>query len=155
MQTAARVVVAARDAQGLRRVVLRLLVVAFLAIVAYGALTALREAERLDDRRSSVLATRADPAAAAGDAVDAFRVFRQALSGSSRFALVFGADVDRDERGFFRLFAGSYLYPAVAVGDPGDADAVMVVGRPTQALLESFERLDDRNGLWLGKRRLP
>ena len=65
---------------------------------------------------------------------------------------MFGEDVDRNEQGFLRLFGGYYLYPAIAVPDARDADAVMVFGAPSDALRRSFEQVDAIEGVWLGRR---
>lgn len=153
MQTASHGVVGTSVGSRLWRSALGVLVVAFLAIVAYGAVTSVREAKRLDDRRAYAEATRLDSVLTAGESAEAFRGFRQSLGASSRFALVFGPAVDRDQQGFFRLFAGYYLYPAIAVDDFQEADAVMVFGRPPKPVLDSFERLGERDGIWLGRRR--
>lgn len=128
---------------------------AFLALVVYGAVASLREAEQLDDRRAHAEATRGDPVLVAGESAEAFRRFRRSLDPPTRFALVYGSAVDRDRRGFLRLFAGSYLYPAIAVDELDEADAVMVFGRPPAVVVDGFERVDEHDGVWLGKRRAP
>ena len=93
-----------------------------------------------------------DPVVAAGPATEAFRRFRSTLDGESRFALVFGQGVDRNERGTYRLVGGYYLYPAIAVAQPIDADAVMVFGSPRADVRRSFEEVAVVDGVWLGRR---
>jgi len=126
---------------------------AFLAIVAFGGLEAVRYAEALDDRRATALVYRTDPVETAGETATAYRRFRSEVDASTRFALVYGPGIDRHGRGFHRLFAGYYLYPAIAVGDPDEADAIMVFGPPGAAVLDAFERIDVVDGVWLGRRR--
>ena len=132
-----------------------LTVVAFVALVAVGALDAAREIRRLEDRRHEALATRSDPADTAGAAAGAFRRFRSELGAGRRFAVVYGPDLDRDTRGFYRLFSGYYLYPAIAVSTPADADAVMVFGAPGPAISRAFASIATVDGVWLGRRRAP
>jgi len=152
MQTAARDLAGTSGASRSERAALFALVGAFLAIVSYGAAAAVLEAERLDDRRAFALTELRDPVATAGESAEAFSRFRSELDARSRFALVFGSAVDRDQRGFYHLFAGFFLYPAVAVDDPARADAVMVFGSPPPSVLREFERLDLLDGIWLGRR---
>jgi hypothetical protein len=128
------------------------MVAAFVGLLAIGALDAVREVRRLDDRRREALAVETDPAATVGAAADAFRRFRSELGDGGRFALVYGPEVDRDQRGFYRLFGGYYLYPAIAVSSLQDADAVMVFGAPTEAVTRAFEQIATVDGIWLGRR---
>ena len=130
-----------------------LAVAAFVGLVGIGALDAVREVRRLDDRRREALATQTDPAATVGEAAEAFRRFRSELGDGRRFALVYGPEIDRDQRGFYRLFAGYYLYPAIAVSSPQDADAVMVFGAPPYGVSRAFEPIATVDGTWLGRRR--
>lgn len=140
-------------ASRIERAALTALVVSLVAIVAVGAVGAARQALRLDDRRDAVLAEQSDPAQAAGDKAEAFRTFRRSLADGTRFALVYGPDVDRNQRGFYRLFAGYYLYPAVAVSRPELAGAVMVFGPVPAAVQRGFEPIGELDGVWLGRRR--
>jgi hypothetical protein len=135
-------------------VVIALLSGAFLVIVLLGVKDATRRVGWLDHRRAEALAAaRTDPALGAGYAAGAFRSFRSALDDGSRFTLVYDASFDRNERGFYRLFSGYYLYPAVAVSDPAAADAVMVFGAPPRRVLDRFDQLAVVDGVWLGRRR--
>lgn len=122
-------------------------------MVGFGGLEAVRYAEALDDRRASALVSRTDPVETAGETASAYRRFRAEVDGDTRFALVYGPAIDRNGRGFHRLFAGYYLYPAIAVDDPGEADAIMVFGTPGALLLDVFERIDVVDGVWLGRRK--
>lgn len=153
MQAAPRDLVRSIGARSRERVAVGLLAAAFLAIVVIAAGAAVREIERLDDRRAVVAADQFDPAQAAGDAAEAFRRFRSQLDRRAHFALVFGPGADRNTRGFYRLFAGYYLYPAIAVDDPARADAVMAVGAPAASELEGFEQIEVVGDVWLGRRR--
>ena len=132
-----------------------LLLAAFFLVVLLGALGAARRIGDLRDRRDLVLATRSDPAAVAGEAAGAFRRFRSGIHPGERFALVFAPAVGRDQRGFYRLVALSYLYPAIAVSDLASADAVMVFGaqEPSPAVRTAFDETDVVDGVWLGRRR--
>ena len=152
MQTASRDLRGTGGASRIERVALTAVVVAFAVIVAVGALAAVRQARRLDDRRASVLSEHSDPAQAAGDQAEAFRTFRRSLDDGARFSLVYGPEVDRNQRGFYRLFAGYYLYPAVAVTRLELADAVMVFGPPPPAVRRSFDPIGELDGVWLGRR---
>ena len=152
MQTASRDLRGTGGASRIERVALTAAVVAFAVIVAVGALAAVRQARHLDDRRASVLSEHSDPAQAAGDQAEAFRTFRRSLDDGARFSLVYGAEVDRNQRGFYRLFAGYYLYPAVAVTRLELADAVMVFGPPPPAVRRSFDPIGELDGVWLGRR---
>jgi hypothetical protein len=79
---------------------------------------------------------------------------RATLRDGERFALVFGPDVSRDERGFLQLVSLSVLYPAVAVTDPAKADTVMVFGEnPPPSVADAFESIGVVDGVWLGRRR--
>jgi hypothetical protein len=136
-----------------RSVVALVLLGAFLVVVALGALRAVERIGDLRDRREQVLASRPDPSAIAGDVAESFRRFRSTLRPGERFALVFAPDVGRDQRGFYRLVALSYLYPALAAPDTASADAVMVFGQPSAALRSAFEEAGAVDGVWLGRRR--
>jgi len=153
MVTVSRDLARARGGSRLRRGALGTLAVAFAAIVAYGALEAVRFAESLDDRRAAALVYRTDPVEQAGSTAAAYRRFRAEVDGATRFSLVFGPALDRNERGFHRLFAGYYLYPAIAVDEPARAIAVMVFGEPQAALRRDFERIAVLDGVWLGRRK--
>jgi hypothetical protein len=126
--------------------------VVFVALVAWGAVEAVRQIGELGERRDDAIAARPDGADVAGSAGDAFRSFRATLHPGERFALVFGPDTSVDERGTYRLVALSYLYPAIAVDDPHDAQAVMVFGEPTEALRSSFGETGVVDDVWLGHR---
>jgi len=153
MATASRELARTRGAARARQAALVALSVAFLVIVGFGGVEAVRLAEDLDDRRATALFYRADPAETAGETASAYRRFRAEVDESTRFALVYGPGIDRNGRGFHRLFAGYYLYPAIAVDDPADAHAIMVFGTPRAVLLRAFERIAVLGGVWLGRRR--
>ena len=129
------------------------LLVVFLVLVLLGAFDALGRIGDLRDRRDQALASRTDPARIAGDAAEAFRRFRSNLRAGERFALVFGPAVGRDQRGFYRLVALSYLYPALAAPSLSTADAVMVFGQPSPAVRSDFDEAAVIDGVWLGRRR--
>lgn len=129
------------------------LLAAFLAVVLVGVWQTGQRLGHLDHRRDEALAARSDPADVAGDAAEAFRRFRATLQPGERFTLAFGPDVGRDQAGFYRLVALSYLYPAVATSDLAAADAVMVFGPPSAAVSDAFEEVGNVNGVWLGRRR--
>ena len=149
MQTATRAVGSWSYASGRARTVL---VVACSVLAVLLAVDARRQLNHVDHRGDEARASRTDPSAAGGETADPFRRFRQEVGPGARFALVFGPDVDRDQRGFYRLFAGYFLYPAIAVAEPGDADAVMVFGSPSSELRASFEELATVDGVWLARR---
>jgi hypothetical protein len=153
MHTAHGSATAPASTTGARTAAATLAVVGFVCLVGVAVVSAAREVRGLDDRRREALAVPADPASSVGAAADAFRRFRAGLAAGQRFALVYGPDVDRDERGFYRLFAGYYLYPAIAVPDPRDADAVMVFGTPAPPIVSAFEPVATVDGVWLGRRR--
>ena len=111
------------------------------------------ELRHLDTGRNEALAARPEPGGQVGEVGEAFRRFRAVLDDGTRFALVYGPDLDRDQRGFYRLFAGFFLYPAIAVPDADEADAVMVFGEPPDELRGTFEELAVVEGVWLGTRR--
>jgi hypothetical protein len=134
-------------------VVIAGLIVAFLVVVTVGVVQATRRVGELDHRRSEALAVQRDPADTAGAAAIAFRSFRSALHRDSRFALVYDASIDRNQRGYLRLFAGYYLYPAVAVSQPSEADAVMVFGAPPSNVVADFAPIAVVDGVWLGRRK--
>jgi hypothetical protein len=153
MQTARRDLRAIAFASSpIRRGVFAVLVLAFGVVLVLGVADAGRRMRSLDDRRDEALAARRDPADVAGDAAGAFRRFRSTLSEGDTFALAFGPDVDRDQKGFYRLVALSYLYPAVAVSDPAEADAMMVFGPPTPSIRGTFDEIAVVDGVWLGRR---
>jgi hypothetical protein len=134
-------------------IVVALLSVAFLVVVGLGVNDAARRASQLGAKRAEAVATRSDPASTAGGAAAAFRSFGSVLEPGARFALVYDEDYDRNERGFYNLFARYYLYPALAVSDPARADAVMVFGDPLPQVLERFDQLAVVDGFWLGRRK--
>ncbi len=129
------------------------LLVAFVVVLLLGVWDSGRRLGALNHRRDEALASRADPADVAGDAAEAFRRFRATLRQGERFTLAFGPDVGRDQVGFYRLVALSYLYPALATSDLASADAVMVFGAPSAAVSKAFDEVGDVNGVWLGRRR--
>ena len=116
--------------------------VAFLVALAVAVATAAGRVLELDDRRTEALAARFDPVVAAGPATEAFRRFRSTLDGESRFALVFGPGVDRNQRGIYRLVGGYYLYPAIAVAQPisGRGDGVREPARRRAPLVRRGRR---------------
>ena len=127
--------------------------VAFVVVLLLGVWDSGRRLGALNHRRDEALASRADPADVAGDAAEAFRRFRVTLRPGERFTLAFGPDVGRDQVGFYRLVALSYLYPAVATSDLASADAVMVFGAPSPPISDAFAEVDVVDGVWLGRRR--
>lgn len=130
------------------------LLIAFAVVVGLGVLDAGRVIGELGDQRERALASRSDDTAGlTGEAADAFRQFRAHLRKGERFALVFAPDIGRDQEGFYRLVALSYLYPAIAVDDPGRADAVMVFGEQSPGIRADFEQIGAAAGVWLGRRR--
>jgi hypothetical protein len=120
--------------------------------VAVGVVDAARRLGSLDHRRDEAIAARGDTAGQAGNVAGALRRFRSDVGAGDRFALVFGPDLDRNQRGFYRLVALSYLYPAVAVPDPEEADAIMVFGTPTPSMRGTFGEIAVVDGVWLGRR---
>jgi hypothetical protein len=135
-----------------RRTVVTALFSAFAIVAAVGVVRTVLLLDDLADRRNKALYEQADSSGVRESKADAFRRIKLELSGSERFALVYGDDVDPDQRGFYQLYAGSYLYPAVAVFDPAAADAVMVFGAPPPSILEAFDEIGVTNGVWLGRR---
>lgn len=122
-------------------------------VLALAALDTVRRLDDLETRRDAAQAEAWDPTSTVGPAAGAFRLAREVLAAGTRFALVFGPGVDRNERGLYRLFSTSYLYPAVAVAEPGRADVVLVVGAPPAGIRGSFEAIGEEGGVWLGRRR--
>jgi hypothetical protein len=134
-------------------VVASLLVAAFLVVVALGVRDATQVARQLGDRRAEAIATRSDQSGLAGRAAGSFRALRGHLEPGSRFALVYDEDYDRNERGYYRLVAGYYLYPALMVSDPARADAVITFGAPPAHVLQRFDQLAVIDGFWVGTRK--
>ncbi len=128
-----------------------LVTLAFVAVVTVYALGAGRRIADLGARRDEARQSRSDTAGIAGDTADAFRRFRAMLHPGDRFALLFGAGID--DPGFYRLISLSYLYPAIAVTDARDAQAVMVFGRPSRSLRAAFAEVATVDGVWLARRR--
>jgi hypothetical protein len=128
------------------------LLAAFVVALAFAAVDAGRLIGDLGDRRETARASRLDTPGRSGDVAEAFRQLRSDLRDGERFALVFSADVDRDQAGFYRLVALSSLYPAIAVDDPADADVVMVFGPPSGDIRAAFEETGSIAGVWLGRR---
>jgi hypothetical protein len=135
-----------------RRTVVTCLCAVFAVVAAFGVVATALRLDDLADRRREAIYEQSNSTYAAGGAAEAFRRFREELDGRGRFALVYSADVDRDQRGSYQLFGGSYLYPSVAVFDPADADAVMVFGAPPASVLEAFDEIAVVDGVWLGRR---
>jgi hypothetical protein len=123
-----------------------------LGLVVWGAVDAARQIQELGPRRRDAIAAQSDGADAAGNAGDAFRSFRVTLRPGERFSLVFAPDTSVDDRGTYRLVALSYLYPAIAVDDLRDAQAVMVFGEPSAAIRSAFDESGIVDGVWLGHR---
>ena len=142
-----------RPTSSIGTIVATALLAAFLALVLVGVWQAGQRLGHLNHRRDEALAARSDSADVAGDAAEAFRSFRATLQPGERFTLAFGPDVGRDQAGFYRLVALSYLYPAVATSDRARADALMVFGRPSAAVADAFENVGHVDGVWLGRRR--
>lgn len=140
-------------ATALGRLVLPALVGVLGLVLALAALDTLRRLDDLDARRGAALSETKDPTAPAGETADAFRLARTVLAPGARFALAFGPDVDRNARGFYRLFSTYYLYPAVAVAEPARAEVVLVFGSPPAGIRGSFEAIGEEGGVWLGRRR--
>ena len=124
----------------------------FVGLVAWGGVEAGRALGELGDRRAEALATRGDGAAVVGNAGSAFRSFRATLDPGERFTLVFAPGTSVDDRGAYRLLALSYLYPAIAVENARDAQAVMVFGAPSDRIRSSFAETGTVDGVWLGRR---
>lgn len=135
------------------RLALTTLVTALGLVLSLAALDTLRRLDDLDARRGAALSETKDPSAPAGETAEAFRLARSVLAPGARFALAFGPDVDRNARGFYRLFSTYYLYPAVAVAEPVRADVVLVFGAPPAGIRDSFEAIGEEGGVWLGRRR--
>ena len=129
-----------------------ILVAALALVLAIGMLQSLLRLSDLERRRDQALESTYDGAAVAGPVAEAFRAFRQALRPGDRFALVFGPDIGRDQRGFYRLVALSYLYPAVAQSDGERADAVMIFDGGPRAADTAFDEIGVVAGVWLGRR---
>jgi hypothetical protein len=154
METARRDLVAiVRASSPVRTILVAALLVAFVVVLLVGVWHSGGRLGALNHRRDEALASRADPADVAGDAAEAFRRFRATLRPGERFTLAFGPDVGRDQVGFYRLVALSYLYPAVATSDLAKADAVMVFGAPSPSISDAFAEVDVVDGVWLGRRR--
>jgi hypothetical protein len=155
MQTAPRSLAASlRSSSPTQTVAALALLGGFLVVVLLLAFGAWREIGHLGHRRDEALASRSDPVSVAGGAAGAFRRLRATLGEGERFALVFGPDVDRDQKGFYRLVSLAVLYPAIAVSDPARADAVMVFGEnPPPRVSGAFEPIGVVDGVWLGRRR--
>lgn len=135
------------------RALAALVVVAvFVGLVARQAWDAGREIDALGSQRGDALASRSDGADSAGSAPEAFRSFRATLHPGDRFALVFAPGTSIDDQGTYRLVSLAYLYPAVAVTDPGKAQAVMVFGEPSAAIRAEFDETGLADGVWLGHR---
>jgi hypothetical protein len=124
----------------------------FAGLVAWGGADAARDVGTLGERRADAIAARSDGAEVVGSAGSAFRSFRATLSPGERFALVFAPGTSVDDRGAYRLLALSYLYPAIAVEDERDAQAVMVFGVPSDRIRSMFAETGTVDGIWLGHR---
>jgi hypothetical protein len=127
-------------------------IAAFVGLVAWLVLDAGRTIDQLGSRRADGLASRSDGADAAGSVPNAFRSFRATLRPGERFALVFAPGTSIDFQGTYRLVSLSYLYPAIAVGEPEKAQAVMVFGEPSPAIRSAFAETGVVEGVWLGHR---
>lgn len=151
---------AARDGAASFRSIARLrtaavvaLLAAFLVAVALVALDGVRGIRELEDRRDNALGSQPDVAAIAGEVAGALRRFRSELREGERFALEFSPDVGRDQEGFYRLVALSFLYPAVAVADPEHAHGLMAFGGPPAPDVRgAFREIAVVDGVWLGRR---
>ena len=131
---------------------IRVLVVAFLAILVLGLRDARRSIAGLGPLADAARSSVSDQADEAGAAAGAFRRARALVHEGDRFALVVPKSVGRDQAGLYRLVALSYLYPAIAVSDPARADLVMVFGNPSPAIRTAFDEVDVVSGVWLGRR---
>jgi hypothetical protein len=148
MQTALRNLAATVRTFSPAQTVALFVLLAFVVVVLLLVLGAGRQIGHLGHRRDEALASRSDPVDVGGDAAGAFRRFRTTLRDRERFALVFDPGVGRDAKGL------SVLYPAIAVEDPADADAVMVFGgSPPPWVADAFESIGVVDGVWLGRRR--
>ena len=125
----------------------------FVGLVALGGVEATRVLGKLRERRAHAVATKADGAAVVGHAGSAFRSFRATLAPGERFTLLFAPGTSAYDRTTYRLLALSYLYPAIAVTDERDAQAVMVFGFPTDRTRSMFAETGTVDGVWLGHRR--
>jgi hypothetical protein len=153
MSAATRQLGPATDEQSRRAVIAtRILVAAFLVTVLLGLVDAGRRIGELDRRGDEARRSRSDPADAAGGAAEAFRRARSHLHPGDRYTLVL-PKLTRDLAGHYRLVALSYLYPAIAVPNAGQADVVMVFGDPSAPILTAFEEIEVVSGVWLGRRR--
>ena len=136
-----------------RRIAVLVLLVGFVVVIGVRVADSVRVIGDLDRGHRDALGSRSDTPGVSGDTADAFRRFRPMVRQGQRFALVFTPDVGRDQEGFYRLVALSYLYPAIAVEDLARADAVMVFGQPSSAVRAAFDEADVVAGVWLGSRR--
>ena len=141
-----------RELSSVRAAAIAGLLAAMLLALGVGVWQAVREIADLGDRRDQALESDWDLASVTGATADAFRRLRPTLGAGDRFALVFAPEVDRDQRGLYRLVSLSYLYPAVATSDPDDADAVMVFGAPSLGVRREFDEIGVVAGVWLGRR---
>lgn len=132
------------------RVLTLVMTTAFVLVLARGVVDAARSIDTILERGTTEKVE--DTASIVGSHGAAFRRFRGALDENSRFALVFGPRVGRDERILLTLFSGFYLYPSIAVDDPLEADRVMVFGVPSTALLRRFRPIGESDDTWLGRR---
>ena len=154
METAPRDLGApARSSSPVRSGATMLLVGALVVLLVLGVWESGSRIVDLDRQRDEELATRFDLADVGGPTADAFRRLRPLLAEGDRFALVFGPDVTRDQRGTYQLVSLSYFYPAIATSDPAQADAVMVFGEPEPSVRDSFDEIGVVAGVWLGHRR--
>jgi hypothetical protein len=127
---------------------------AFVSVIVLGALASALRIADVERRRVEARADRTDSVSAAGSKAPALRRLQATLGDGDRFAFVFGPEVDRDQRGLHHLVALSVLYPAIAVADPEQADAVALVGiAPTAAITTRFAEVEVVDGVWIGRRR--